>query len=364
MVAVMTRTAGADLVVDRAPLELEFGAVLPEIAIEYETWGRLSPARDNAILVCPAFSAHSHANSCARDPRPGWWEGMIGAGRAFDTGRFFMICPSLLGGSYGTTGPKAIDPATGEAYRGGFPAISVRDVVSVHARLLDHLGIERLYAAAGGSLGAMETLELAIRHPGRVERVISISGTFATRPYTAAIRHISRRSIMLDPAYKDGYYAGNGPADGLRLAREMGTLFYRSREEFNERFPWGPIHPPSRRGITFDVQSYLDHQGSKIIGTFDVNSFLTLSLAMDLHDVFRGFASRQEALAPVDAEFLIAGVREDRLIPIDEQEEVHATLAAHGKACTWRPLASRVGHDAFLAEISMMNELLGAFLEE
>jgi len=363
MVAAMTRSASADLFVDRSPLELEFGAVLPEIEVEYETWGRLSPARDNAILVCPAFSAHSHASSSPRDPRPGWWEGMIGPGRAFDDARFFMICPSLLGGSYGTTGPKSIDPATGQAYRGGFPVIGVRDVVNVHVRLLDHLGIDRLYAAAGGSLGGMETLELAIRHPRRVERVISISGTFATRPYTAAIRHISRRAIMLDSAFEDGYYEGDGPADGLRLAREMGTLYYRSREDFNERFPWQPIRPPSRRGITFDVQSYLEHQGSKIIGTFDVNSFLTLSLAMDLHDVFRGFASREEALSPVDAKLLIAGVREDRLIPIDEQEEIHETLAAHGKACTWRPLSSRVGHDAFLAEIDAMNELLGDFFE-
>lgn len=362
MAATMTRTAGADLFVDRTPLKLEFGAVLPAIEIEYETWGRLAPARDNAVLVCPAFSAHSHANSSERDPRPGWWEGMIGPGRAFDTDRFFIICPSLLGGSYGTTGPKSIDPVSGEAYRGGFPVIGVRDVVNVHVRLLDHLGIERLYGTAGGSLGGMETLELAIRHPGRVERVISISGTLATRPYTAAIRHISRRSIMLDPAYKGGYYQGNGPEDGLRLAREMGTLFYRSREEFNERFPWQPIHPPSRDGITFDVQSYLDHQGAKIIGTFDVNSFLTLSLAMDLHDVFRGFASRDAALAPVDAEFLIAGVIEDRLIPIDEQEEVHEVLSAHGKRSTWRPLSSRIGHDTFLAEIDAMNVLLGEFL--
>jgi len=167
MVAAMTRTAGADLLVDRAPLELEFGAVLPEIVIEYETWGRLSPARDNAILVCPAFSAHSHASASPRDPRPGWWEGMIGPGRAFDTERFFMICPALLGGSYGTTGPKAIDPASGEAYRGAFPPISVRDVVSVHARLLDHLGIERLHAAlavlrgrGGGLVGAQQALRV------------------------------------------------------------------------------------------------------------------------------------------------------------------------------------------------------------
>lgn len=357
-------TIGSRCITDAAPLELEFGAVLPQIEIEYETWGRPSAARDNVILVCPAFSAHSHANSSEQDPRPGWWEGMIGPGLAFDSDRFFVICPSLLGGSYGTTGPKSIDPATGEAYRGRFPVVGVRDIVNVHVRLLDHLGIERLYAAAGGSLGGMETLELAIRHPGRVERVFSISGTGATQPYTAAIRHISRRAIMLDPAFRDGFYEGTGPDNGLRLAREVGTLFYRSREEFNERFEPGPVRLPSLRGNTFDVQSYLDHQGSKIIGAFDVNSFLTLSLAMDLHDVFRGFESPEAALEPVDARFLISGVAEDRLIPPDEPEAIHQALVDAGKTSRWLPLSSRIGHDAFLVDIDKMTEIVRGFLEE
>jgi homoserine O-acetyltransferase len=364
MTPAATLLAGREQVLDRTPLALEFGSVLPEIEIEYETWGRLSPLRDNAVLVCPAFSAHSHANSSRADPRPGWWEGMIGPGLAFDTERYYVICASLLGGSYGTTGPKSVDPSSGEAYRGRFPVISVQDIVRVHVRLLDHLGIERLYAAAGGSLGGMETLELAIRHPGRAERVFSISGTAATRPYTAALRHISRRAILLDPAYRNGEYEGNGPEEGLCLAREIGTLFYRSREEFNDRFPWSPIHPPSLAGITFDVQSYLDHQGSKIIGSFDVNSFLTLSLAMDLHDVFRGFESVEAALAPVDAIFLISGVEQDRLIPIDEQRDMYEALARHGKKSSWLPLSSRIGHDAFLADIGVMTQVMRSFLED
>ncbi len=336
--------------------------VLPSIEIEYETWGTLSAARDNVILICPAFSAHPHANSGLHDPRPGWWEGTVGPGCAFDTDHFFMICPALLGGSYGTTGPKSVHPGTGEAYRGGFPVVDVRDIVKVHVRLLDRLGIDRLYAAAGGSLGGMETLELAVRHPGRVERAVSISGTDATRPFTAAIRHLGRRAVMFDPAYKDGYYEGTGPDDGLRLAREIGTLFYRSREEFNERFPWEPIATPSRDGATFEVQSYLRHQGSKIIGSFDVNSFLTLSLAMDLHNVWRGFESHAAALAPVDAEFLIAGVEQDPLIPIDEQRGTHEILAEHGKKSRWLPLSSSIGHDAFLVEIDRMNRILRDYL--
>ncbi len=359
----MSKKPGAELFVDPKPLELELGASLSGVEVAYETWGRLDEARGNAILICPAFSAHSHTNSGPQDPSPGWWEGMVGPGLAFDTDRFFVVCPSLLGGSYGTTGPRSEDPATGEPYAGSFPVISVRDVVALHVRLLDHLGIERLYATAGGSLGGMETLELGIRHPDRVARVFSISGTATTRPYTGAIRHLARRAILLDPAYRGGFYEGDGPVEGLKLARELGTVFYRSREEFNDRFPWTPIAEPSLEGTTFDVQSYLRHQGRKIVGSFDANSYLTLSLAMDLHDVYRGFESRGEALAGLAAEFLIVGVEEDRLIPIDEQEDVHQTLVAAGVESRWRQLSSRIGHDAFLVELDAMTTLLREFLE-
>lgn len=363
MIRPMSDSIGAQRLVDETPLELEFGDPLPRIEIEYETWGKLSPERDNAILICPAFSAHSHVNSSSADPRPGWWEGMVGSGLAFDTNRFFAICPALLGGSYGTTGPLSRRPGTGEPYRGDFPVIGVRDIVNVHVRLLDLLGIDRLYAAVGGSLGGMQTLELGIRHPGRAARIVSISGTSATLPYTAAIRHLSRRAIMLDPAFADGFYEGHGPEHGLRLARELGTLFYRSREEFNERFPRHPIETPSLGGITFDVQSYLNHQGKKVVGSFDVNSFLTLSLAMDLHDVWRGEESPEVVLDPVDADFLVAGVEEDRLIPIDEQEYAHKMLVKNGKSSLWRPLTSRIGHDAFLAELDTMTALLRDFFD-
>ncbi|RMH23412.1 MAG: homoserine O-acetyltransferase [Acidobacteria bacterium] len=358
----MHKPPAATLWIDERPFELEFGAVLPRLEIAYETWGRLSAARDNAILICPAFSSHAHAQSSPRDPSPGWWEGMIGPGCAFDTERFFVVCASLLGGSFGTTGPTSIDPRTGEAYRGHFPAVSIRDIVDVHLRLVDHLGIERLFAAAGGSMGAMETLELAIRHPSRVARVIAISGTDFTRPYTAAIRHLGRRAIMLDPAYQGGFYDGAGPTEGLRLAREIGTLYYRGREEFNARFPHQPINPPSREGITFDVQSYLDHQGRKAVGLFDANSYLTLSLAMDLHDVWRGFSSREAALEPVTAAFQIVAVEEDRLIGVDEQRAVHRALVGAGKRSDWHLISSRIGHDAFLVELDRVTELVRPFL--
>lgn len=358
----MTAPIGAHAYGDSNPLELEFGGVLPRLEIAYETWGRLSRRKDNAILICPAFSGHSHAQSHEGDPSPGWWEGMIGPGRAYDTDRYYVICTSLIGASYGSTGPRSLDPATGKPWGGSFPVISVRDIVAAQMRLVDHLGIETLVLAAGGSLGGMETLELAIRYPGRVRKVIAASATDRTRPYTSAIRHLGRRVIQLDPAWQNGAYEPPGPVAGLALAREIGTLFYRSREEFNQRFKWQPVRPPSLAGPTFDVESYLQHQGGKILAEFDANSYLLLSLAMDLHDVWRGWASREEALEKVDAEFLVMGVDEDRLIPIDEQEWLHHALITAGRRSHWRRVSNHVGHDTFLVDRDLMGGIVREFL--
>lgn len=359
----MAAPIGAHTFVDETPLELELGGVLPRLEIAYECWGRLSRRKDNAILICPAFSGHSHAQSHEGDLSPGWWEGMIGPGRAYDTDRYFVLCTSLIGASYGSTGPQSVDPATGKPWSGSFPVVSVRDLVAAQVRLLDHLGIETLVLAAGGSLGGMETLELAIRYPGRVAKVICASATDRTRPYTSAIRHLGRRVIQLDPAFKGGFYeAHEGPAAGLALAREIGTLFYRSREEFNQRFKWQPVRAPSVAGATFDVESYLQHQGNKILAEFDANSYLLLSLAMDLHDVWRGWSSREEALDQVDAEFLVMGVDEDRLIPIDEQEWLHHALITAGRRSHLRRVSNHVGHDTFLVDRDLMGGIVRQFL--
>ncbi|MEM6453845.1 MAG: homoserine O-acetyltransferase [Acidobacteriota bacterium] len=349
---------------DPHQLNLAFGGQLPSLDITYETWGALDDDRANAVLVCPAFSAHSHAQSCAADPTPGWWEGMIGPGRAIDTDRFFVLCPALLGGAYGTTGPTSTDPRTGAPYRGRFPVVAIRDIVDVHVRLLDHLGIARLHAVIGGSLGAMQAIELAVRHPTRVVHTSAASGTDVTRPYTQAVRHIGRQAIMLDPAWQNGDYEGLGPVDGLRLARQLGMLYYRSRDEFNERFGSDPIRPPALDVRTFDVQSYLGHHGDKAVGRFDANAYLLLSHAMDLHNCWRDAESPVDALdaVPGDARFQIIGCREDWLIPIDEQRGLHAYLLEAGKFTRFHEISSPVGHDAFLAEIDVMTDLIGSFL--
>ncbi len=353
----------AERFVDRRPLDLEFGGQLPEVQIEFETWGRLSSRSDNAFLVCPAFSATSHARSHEGNPDPGWWEGMIGPGMAIDTDRHFVICASLLGGWAGTTGPRSTDPRTGKPYAGDFPIVTIRDIVDVQVRLLDYLGLEAVQAAAGGSMGAMETLELAVRHPGRVRHVFALSGTDRTRPYTATIRHVGRRAIMLDPAFRDGFYEET-PRQGLKLAREIGTIFYRSRQDFNSRFSCDPVETPALGGLTFDFQSYLDHMGNKILQRFDANSYLRLSMAMDLFDVSRGFDSLDEALERVEARMFVMGVEQDPLIPVDEQKGLHEKLVELGKDASWHSLSSRFGHDAFLKEFDWLTPRMRRFLGE
>jgi homoserine O-acetyltransferase/O-succinyltransferase len=362
--ALYQKPAAAKVFRDGREFPLEFGGSLPELTVAYETWGELNSSRDNAVLICPAFSAHSHARSHADDPNPGWWEEMIGANRGLDPERFFIICPSLLGSCYGTTGPLSQNPKTGEPYQGDFPEVSIKDITNAHVRLLDGLGISTLYGSVGGSMGGMQTLELAVSHPERVRRVASFSATTHTRAFTSMIRHVGRRAILMDPDFQGGFYGQRPPEKGLRLAREIGTIFYRSREEFNRRFscrPVDPNRPPKLTENSFDFQNYLDHQAQKIVPIFDVNSYLRLSFAMDLHDLSHGHASLEAALDRIEAELLIVGVTQDRLIPIDEQLDLRDRLLAAGKTVHWREISSEVGHDAFLKEFDALGVLMREF---
>ncbi|MEE9392759.1 MAG: homoserine O-acetyltransferase [Planctomycetota bacterium] len=345
------------------PLDLEFGGRLPELDVAYETWGSLNKARDNAVLIVPAFSAHSHARSGALDEDPGWWEKMIGPGAALNSDRWFFVCASLLGGCHGTTGPQSQNPETNDDFGGDFPVVDIRDMTHAHARLLDFMGIHNLHAVVGSSMGAMQALEFSILYPDRAKKIVAVSGTAWTRPATAAIRHLGRRAIMSDPAWKDGHYRDKGPTEGIRLARELGTVFYRSKEEFNDRFPHRPIRKPSLRQITFDVQSYLDYQGRKATNRFDANAYLMMSLAMDLHDIARDRGDLADAFADTHSEFLVAGVKEDRLIPLPEQIEVRDALEQAGKKTEWHEWSSPIGHDAFLVEIDTLGPHLNRFLE-
>ena len=355
--------AGARKLSLEEDFSLQFGDELDRLEIDFETWGELNGDRSNAILICPAFSAHSHACSSPENSRPGWWQGMIGPGKSFDTDHFYVICSSLLGGGSGTTGPLSINPRTGREYAGDFPIVSIRDIVRVQVRLLRFLGIERLYAAAGGSMGGMEVLELLTRESPACDRGLVLSATARTQPYTATIRHVGRRAIMLDPAFKGGFYGEHPPRQGLKLAREVGTMYYRSREDFNGRFSCAPITTPSLDGITFDFQSYLDHMGNKILSTFDANAYLRLSMAMDLHDVSRGFDSLDQSLRRIPGHVMVMGVEQDPLIPIDEQQGLYEALEKAGVCTQWHSLSSPYGHDAFLKEFDWLTPRVRRFLE-
>ncbi len=354
---------GAEVFYLDGPISLVYGGSLSEMQIAYETFGTLSEAKDNVVLLCPAFSANSHVRSTEANPSRGWWESIVGPGLSIDTDKYFVVCASLLGSCYGTTGPASINPQTEAPYATKFPVVTIRDIMEGHARVLDHLEIDQVHAVVGGSMGAMQVLEFAIRYPQRLKRFINISGTAHTRPYTAAVRHLGRRAIMFDPAYNEGNYGRVLPIAGLRLAREIGTLFYRSREEFNERFDQDPLRSPGLEEIVFDVQSYLNHQGNKVVVHFDPNSYLYMSMSMDLHDVGRGFASRDEAFSQIQAEALTIGVKEDNLITVDEQHDIHESILRNGGRSHWMEISSRIGHDAFLVETDLISPAIKEFLE-
>lgn len=360
----MAIASGAQTIQLADPLKLEFGGALQDVAIAYETWGKPSADRTNTIVLIPAFSAGSHAAATKSNHSPGWWDALIGPGRALDTNEFHVICPSILGSCYGTTGPSELNPATGQCWGPDFPIITVRDMVAAHGKLLDALGINEIHCVVGGSLGGMQSLQFAIQFPSRAAKAISISATDRTRPYTAAIRHLGRQAITSDPLWNGGRYGDEPPIHGLRLAREVGTLFYRSREEFNERFEWDPINTPVHGGIVFDVENYLAHQGKKVVQHFDANSYVALSMAMDLHDIGRGFPSIEAAVDGTQSEFLIAGVTEDRLIPCDEQRDLYGLLVLQGINARWEELSSPVGHDTFLVDMDLIAALLTPFLAQ
>lgn len=284
-------TSGATLVHHcREPLALDWGGVLPDFTIAYETWGRLNADRSNVILLHTGLSASSHARSTDANPQPGWWERFIGPGRPLDTDRFHVICTNVVGGCYGSTGPGSIDPANGERYATRFPILTVEDMVRAQFRLLDGLGIRRLYASVGASMGGMQSLAAGVLFPERVSRVASISGCARSHPYSIAMRHTQRQVLMMDPNWNRGfYYDAVPPHAGMKLAREIATVTYRSGPEWEQRFARRRADPrqPPALCPDFLVETYLDHAGEKWCLEYDPNSLLYVSKAMDLFDLGR-----------------------------------------------------------------------------
>ena len=276
-----TRSKGSISVPHAFPLVL--GGELPCLEIQFEQWGDPKLPAERTIMILPSFSHSSHAASNSDDPSPGWWQDIIGPGKPLNTSIFRIICASVLGSPYGTTSPLAINPVTGQRYAGDFPQITTADMAACHAKVLDHLKLDKIHAVIGGSLGGMQALEFAAQFPDRVKRLIALSFTAQTTPGTVACRQVQRRAIMADPNYKNGNYRpGHGPVEGMRIARELGMTSYRSREEFDARFDWKPTGPPHYSDLTFDVESYMDYQGEKFARVYDPNCYLLLSRAADL----------------------------------------------------------------------------------
>ncbi|MGH7556708.1 MAG: homoserine O-acetyltransferase MetX [Gemmatimonadota bacterium] len=348
------------------PFETESGTAIESPVTAYETWGQPVDGGANAILLTTGLSPSAHAASHGPEDEPGWWEDMVGPGKALDTGRRFVICCNVLGGCHGTTGPSSIDPATGGPYALDFPVVTMRDMVRLQRALLDHLGVDRHHAVIGSSMGGMLALEYATIFPDRVERLVAISASGMTHPFAIALRRVQRRAVMLDPEWRKGrYYGHGGPAGGLSLAREIGTITYRSDLEWTRRFgrEWRDGEPLSLDG-RFEVESYVEHQGEKYAQVYDANSYLYLSRAMDLHDLGRDRGGLQAAVSRIRARTLLIGIETDVLIPPFEIHELADAFAGAGHPAELLMLDLDTGHDSFLIHPEVFTPLVRYHLED
>jgi homoserine O-acetyltransferase len=341
------------------PLELTKGGVLEEVDVAYETYGSLSPEKDNAILLCHALTGDSHPAAHYAEDREGWWEDLVGPGQLLDTERFFIICPNVLGGCRGATGPASPNPVTGKPYGASFPVVTIRDMVHVQKRLLERLGIQKLVMVVGGSMGGMQALEWATTYPDMAAGVAVIAAPGYTTAQAIAYNDVGRRAIQLDPEYRGGdYYGGPGPVQGLTVARAVGMITYQSEESMTRKF--------SRRSRDgrFEIENYLDYQGECLVKRFDANSYLCLTKAIDLFDLKDGRPSYQAALAGVKAKMMIVGVSSDILYPVHQQRQLSVELARQGaRVVVFREIESIHGHDGFLIDFPLLADVLGPFIE-
>ena len=348
------------------PHVLEAGGRLAQVVIAYETWGTLAPDGSNALLVLHALTGDSHASGPAGPGHlhPGWWDDVIGPGRAIDTDRWFVVCPNVLGGCQGSTGPSSPDPETGTPYGSRFPVITVRDQAVVEAALADTLGIERWAAIVGGSMGGQRTLEWLVSFPERVERAVVIACGARATAEEIALCSVQIRAIQSDPRWRGGDYydaaPGDGPHLGMSIARGMGQITYRSELELDERFGRGhQSDEDPMAGGRYAIESYLEYHGEKLARRFDANTYIALSRAMNHHDVGRGRGGVPAALRRISAEVTLAGITSDRLYPLRLQEE----LAAHIPNVTGlTAIESEAGHDGFLVEHEAVSALISRAL--
>ncbi len=345
------------------------GGRLQQVQVGYETWGTLSRNQDNAVLIFTGLSPTAHAASNSEDDTAGWWEYMVGPGKAIDTDRFYIVCVNSLGGCFGTTGPSSIDPATGEPYNITFPELSIEDIAKAGHHALHELGVDHLHAVVGPSMGGMSALAYALQYPDELDYLIVISAACRALPFTIAMRSLQREIVRCDPHWEGGNYKSNADFCGMRLARKLGLMSYRAAQEWRQRFNRArvPSHRASKDpfGIEFEVESYLEHNAKKFVDAFDANSYLYLSRAMDLFDVAEHGGTVNAGLALIQAKkTLVIGVTTDILFPLEQQVEIADGLRKAGREVEMVELESIQGHDSFLVDAERFSPVMQDFLAE
>jgi homoserine O-acetyltransferase/O-succinyltransferase len=370
--------------VSAEPFVCDDGGVLPGFTLRYETYGRLNTARDNAVLICHALSGDYHCagiHSLA-DKKPGWWNNLIGPGKAVDTNKYFVLCANVLGGCQGSTGPSSLDPATGHPYGITFPAVTIRDMVRTQRRWLDSLGVTALHAIIGGSMGGMQALQWGIEYPGYARRVLAMATTARESAQAIAFNEVGRQAIMQDPGWQGGNYAvGAGPRVGLAIARMMAHITYLSDASMDRKFGRktarerpaaktptpGPASPAPARpafDVQFEVESYLRYQGQAFINRFDANSYLYITRAIDRFDLAAAVpeATLEAAFRNCMTDTLVVGFTSDWLFPPEQNRAIALALQRAGGRGSYAELATDLGHDSFLLESPQLYELVRVFL--
>jgi homoserine O-acetyltransferase/O-succinyltransferase len=356
----------------REPMVLECGRAIGPLTLAYETYGRLNDRRDNGVLVLHALTGDSHAAGryAESDRKPGWWEIMVGPGKGIDTDRHFVVCSNVLGGCMGSTGPGSLDPATGRPYGLSFPLVTIGDMVRAQKRLVEHLGISRLLAVVGGSMGGMQVLEWAVAFPEMVAMAVPLATTPKHSALAIAFNEVARQAIMSDPNWRNGeYYGRTRPDHGLAVARMIGHITYLSDEAMRRKFD---RRLQDRCEIsysfesTFQIESYLRHQGQKFVERFDANSFLYLTKAADYFNLENSYGrgSLVQALSRATARFLVVSFTSDWLYPTYQSRNLVQALKKNGLDVSFCEIKAECGHDAFLLPLERLSGLLSSFLEK
>lgn len=349
-------------------LLLDCGQVLAPVNIRYETYGKLNNAKDNAILILHALTGDAHVSGChgKNDKRPGWWDDMVGDGKAFDSDKYFIVCSNIIGGCQGSTGPSSLNPETKKPYGMEFPCVTIADMVRAQHRLMHHLGICKWLAVCGGSMGGMQALCWAVEYPDAVGSVIPIATTSKLSPQSIAFDWVGRQAIMSDPKWKGGDYGTEVPEQGLAIARMVGHITYLSDKSMDKKF--GRRLQESDRysfGFTrnFQVESYLEHQGQRFVERFDANSYLYITRAMDYFDLSeKGDGDLTKTFAKIKAAFLVISFSSDWLFPPKASQEIVKALRNNNVEVSYCNIDSEYGHDAFLLESGTLGDLISGFL--